>query len=187
MTPEQLWRLHDTARHQGINAALELLHGTDGVVGPAGHAVLPAGLATRQPAGEQVDIAPLRGSAIVVLRGLRPGEAASSWLSALVWLRLGLSRGLLDAALEHLRHRLVDGAPLLAQQLVKGTLAEVTTAHLLVDAMLDGGGDPAGAHEELTRADRQTQRLLGAGGFTAEGPGRTAYLSELLAGAYATA
>ncbi|MEU3859153.1 hypothetical protein AB0F03_17545 [Streptomyces sp. NPDC028722] len=149
-------------------------------------------------------------AARVETAGLLPGlaltrsagaeEAAPEWGWAVAWLRLGMSERLRDACLAHLASRHTDGAPLLMQQMVKGTLAEVLLEHVEIEGVLDdltaGRTGPLGPlrptddrhlaalQEQITRADRTLLRLLGAHGFTADGPGAGAHASELLADAY---
>jgi alkylation response protein AidB-like acyl-CoA dehydrogenase len=103
---------------------------------------------------------------------------------ALGRLRLGLSEWLLDQAIAHLRGRTTGGAPLIRQQLVRGHLADVAIIQQEVLGLLAAEAPGAYPHDRLTEADRVTLRLLGASGFLSDGPGRLAYLSELLADAY---
>ncbi|ALO95660.1 hypothetical protein SHL15_4571 [Streptomyces hygroscopicus subsp. limoneus] len=151
------------------------------------------------------DSGPLPG--LAVLRPV-PGRAAEAappaWGWALAWLRLGMSERLRDACLAHLAARQSEGTSLLMQQMVKGTLADVLLEHLEIEGVLDdlasGRTGPlgplrpadderhlAGLQEQITRVDRALLRLLGAHGFTAEGPGAAAHASELLADAYGPA
>ncbi|MEU6664504.1 hypothetical protein [Streptomyces sp. NPDC046727] len=147
------------------------------------------------------DPGPLPGLAV-----LRPGSGAGAptppeWGWALAWLRLGMSERLRDACLAHLAARQSEGGSLLMQQMVKGTLADVLLEHLEIEGVLDDladgrtgplgplhpAGDDrhlAGLQQQITRADRALLRLLGAHGFTADGPGAGAHASELLADAY---
>lgn len=154
-----------------------------------------------------------RGDGLVPgLAVLRPGEGdadfgagpvSQDWGTGLAWLRLGVSERLRDASIAYLAARQVEGTSLLMQQMVKGALADVLIDHLEIEGYLDDLADgvdrvavPLGPHPpmdehelvrlqaQITRADRALLRLLGAHGFTAEGPGMTAYASELLADAY---
>ncbi|MFF1402162.1 hypothetical protein [Streptomyces sp. NPDC058294] len=151
----------------------------DGIA-PAGTTGLLPGLALSRSAGAE--------------------EAAPEWGWAVAWLRLGMSERLRDACLAHLASRHTEGASLLMQQMVKGTLADVLLEHLEIEGVLDdltaGRTGPLGPlrptddrhlaalQEQITRADRTLLRLLGAHGFTADGPGAGAHASELLADAY---
>lgn len=111
------------------------------------------------------------------------------WLTGLAWLRLGLSGRLLGESVGYLGERKADATPLLHQQLIRGALADVLIARMEIEAMLSAQATAdtrtmAGLHDQITAADRETRRLLGASGFTAAGAGRLACLSELLADAY---
>ncbi|MDW5329524.1 acyl-CoA dehydrogenase family protein [Plantactinospora sp. KLBMP9567] len=206
MIPPVGAELRDVARAQGPVPALTRLYtrvGRDAVHGgPRGHAIVPSTvlaratqvclggvLRDRVPATER--LLPLQGGpdggevrAVRLRAGAPPCPA---FLTGLTWVRFGLSRGLLDATVRHARTRTVSGGPLLHQQLVKGTLADVLVELLAVESVLHG--EPTGValrelHDQITRADRMLLRLLGARGFVTAGPGSASYLSELLADAY---
>ncbi|MFD4400542.1 hypothetical protein [Kitasatospora sp. NPDC058478] len=181
--------------------------------GPRGHAVVPRELLGEYAEfGDDEDgdedgnggLDPVPGLAV-----LSPADAtrapagpdAHDWGTGLAWLRLGASERLREACLAYLAGRQVEGSSLLLQQLVKGALADVLIDHLEIEGVLDdlteGPDDspPAPARPldgpalarlqaQITQADRALLRLLGAYGFTAEGPGRAAYASELLADVY---
>lgn len=141
---------------------------------------------------------------------LRPGEGAGEpsagsdaasrdWNTGLAWLRLGTSERLRDACIAYLAAREAEGTSLLMQQMVKGALADVLIDHLEIEGVLDELADGTGPLDlrepmdedalsrlqaQITDADRTLLRLLGAHGFTADGPGMTAHASELLADAY---
>ena len=100
---------------------------------------------------------------------------------------------LLDRVLTHLGDRKTDGAPLLHQQMIKGAIAEAVLDHLEIQAALDPpAASPTGpswaalaeTHRRITAVDRKLLLLFGASGFLEDGPGVTAYVSELLADAY---
>ncbi|MGW3464485.1 right-handed parallel beta-helix repeat-containing protein [Streptomyces olivaceoviridis] len=117
----------------------------------------------------------------------------AAWAEALTWLRLGLSVRILDEALGYLRDRVTGGSPLLSRQLIKGALADAVALQLQVRSVLDAhapGDVPrplsAGLNAMVTQADRILLPLLGASGFTTEGPGRVAHASELLVDTYFT-
>ncbi|MFI0975842.1 acyl-CoA dehydrogenase family protein [Streptomyces sp. NPDC021093] len=190
--PEFQQSLAGTARAAGALRAVEELYRAvpAGALlsGPAGHALVPAARLSEVPS---VCPVALEGSGLTVVGTDSADRAATGNMlsTALAWLRLGLSRGLFDACVDHLGRRTVHDAPLLQQQLVKGALADAATEHTAIETVLlapvlDGAtlGD---LHRQLTGADRTVLRLLGAFGFTAEGPGRAALLSELIADAYA--
>ncbi len=181
-------RLAEVARVSGAAAALRSLYdraAPDGaVVGPGGHAVVPE---ERTVAGEPVPLPWLSGSGVRAWRGLGPAtvDRYPGWLLDLAWLRLGLARGLLHATTAYLAGRRLAG-----RQLVQADLADVLSEHLTVLATLDDARAStsdsalADAHARLSTADRALLRLHGAGGYTVAGPGRDAFVSELLADVY---
>lgn len=194
-----------TARENGLAQALTVLSGEalPGVLpcGPGGHAVVPAAVAATagriwqdgreydRAAGEEEVLR--RGGPLVALRH-RPGGPAGivdhgGWTLGLVWLRLGLSEGLLDACVRYLDSRACGDSTVLRQQMVKGAVADVLIEQFEVHAVLTGVDAPdlAHTHRQITVADRALLRLLGASGYLADGAGETAYLSEVLAEAYA--
>ena len=181
-------RIDEVARTSGARRAFEELYRAhpEGTLlrGPAGHAVVPSG---RLPGADDMLPEPLRGCGLTIVRDPTAPEPAGS-ADALVWLRLGLSRALLDACLTYLERRTVHGAPLLHQQLVGGALADAVTEQTEVESVLMAPADAPDVlddlHRQISTIDRRLLRLLGAFGFTAEGPGRTALVSELIADVY---
>jgi hypothetical protein len=193
-----------TARENGLAQALTELCGEamPGVLpcGPGGHAVVPTVVAAtadriwqdgrvydRATGEEEV----LRRSGSLVALRHHPGGHADvidhgGWARGLVWLRLGLSEGLLDACVRYLDSRACGESTVLRQQMVKGAVADVLIEQLEVHAALTGMDAPglAHLHQQITVADRALLRLLGAAGFLADGAGETAYRSEVLAEAY---
>ncbi|MFY1583586.1 hypothetical protein [Micromonospora sp. HUAS LYJ1] len=203
-------RPYDTARSGGVEAALTALYDQVAagalVAGPAGQAlapgdvgraadrVWPGGTPLRQLTGVTAVTlpAPVRDADLLAVRGL-PGPDGSgwepyrTWLLGLAWLRLGSSAGLLDRARSQLAGRRAAGGPLLRQQLVQATLAEAVTDQLTVRALLtdpDPAVDLVQAHHQLTASDHVLLPVLGAAGYTEDGPGRAVYLSHLLADVY---
>ncbi|MEU4377335.1 hypothetical protein [Pseudonocardia alni] len=121
-------------------------------------------------------------------------DERGGWPDGLVWLRLGLSEALRATCVAHLGSRRTGDAYILHQQLVRGVLADAAATQLEVRAVLegisDGTPDPAGLgllNVQITTADREQVRLLGASGYLASGPGTVAYASELLAEVHTTA
>ncbi|WP_199566927.1 hypothetical protein [Streptomyces triticagri] len=111
----------------------------------------------------------------------------TDWTTGLAWLRLGSSEALRDLCLKWLAERESEGSSLLMKQMVKGALAEVLIEQLEIAAVLESGPSAPVVErlqEQITGADRGLLRLLGAYGFTGDGPGRDAYASELLADVY---
>ncbi|MFD7080700.1 hypothetical protein [Streptomyces sp. NPDC059918] len=207
--PRAADRLYETARHEGAEAALTALHRSAGphalVHGPAGHALAPAALlagathtgppgalAPRRPGAERELTSPLL--AALGLAAVRvdtaPRPAGAAWDAAVVRVRLGLTRRLLDATLDHLDGRAFGDTPLLRRQVVKTALAAVGVSLLEVESALTACRTPDRTgvrqlHDTLTAADGRLLQLLGAWGLTTDGPGGTAYVSQVLADAYA--
>ncbi|MFJ2865086.1 hypothetical protein [Kitasatospora sp. NPDC087314] len=203
-----------SARNDGLVPALTLLSRalSPGVAprGPRGHAVVPrellGDLAESGDDDADGDRDPVPGLAVLGPAGPPPDPSAPdarNWGTGLAWLRLGASERLREACLAYLAARQVEGSSLLLQQLVKGALADVLIDHLEIEGVLDDLADGSGPDDsplapglpldgpalarlqaQITQADRALLRLLGAYGFTAEGPGRAAYASELLADVY---
>ncbi|WP_033262387.1 hypothetical protein [Amycolatopsis vancoresmycina] len=184
-------RCHDTARAEGMGPALAVLHAAlpagAPVFGTGGVAVLPAG-----PVDGDVLVvrtAELPGGTVVLARtGRAAGPTGPVLAIGSVWLRLGLSGALLDAALDYLGGRQSGDTTLLRRQLVQGAVAEALTGQLQVRAALTADTPAPAAlsylHTRLTETDRVLLRLLGAAGFARGGAGEVADVSELLAGAY---
>ncbi|MBW6436420.1 hypothetical protein KZ829_22015 [Actinoplanes hulinensis] len=201
-----------TARSRGLAAAIAELHGTlPGRVlpcGPTGCCVLPepalhdpslawtgATVTAVDPAAVErlgtVDT-PDGPLAAIRYRGEPDPDGGQAprteWLAALAELRLGLSEALLDTTMAHLGDRRSGDTVLLLQQMIKGALADAVTEQLEVRVALTGTPPPpdmlAGLHRQITMTDRMLLRLLGASGFTADGPGLTVNASELLADAW---
>ncbi|MER7848014.1 hypothetical protein ABTZ03_29185 [Kitasatospora sp. NPDC096077] len=202
------WReARASARCDGLVPALTLLSRAlspgSPPRGPRGHAVVP-----RELLDEYGDLAepdtpdPLPGLAVLhPTPGPRtpPGGDARLWDTGLAWLRLGHSERLRTACVAYLAARTVEGTSLLLQQLVKGALADALIEQLEIAGVLDElaeadqGGEPlvpahplnaralARLQAQITEVDRALLRLLGAHGFTADGPGRDTHASELLA------
>lgn len=161
------------------------------VVGPGGHAILPEPIDHPVAGGNGMEVLDVAVPGLVALRVGSPARPDRGWATALAGLRLGLSYALLDQALAYLGARRVAGGPLLGQQLVKGDVADVVLAQLEIQAALDVVGPdllswPAAVdlHRQITGSDRRLLRLFGASGYLADGPGTTAYTSELLADVY---
>lgn len=176
--PEQRQECRRVAREQGVAPALKLLRTRrrNGAI-----AAVPAG---ELPAGTEVlREADLPGGAVVFARGLPDAPAGPE----LLWVRLGLSQGLLDECLQYLGERRSGEESLLRKQMVQDCLATALNGQLAVEADLlatDGTVPPARVrylHQLLSDVDRKLLGLLGAKGFLAGGPGEVADVSELLA------
>lgn len=182
-----LWRVcRLAAREQGLAPALAVL-GTApplGTPGRGGIVLVPAGAL---PAGATVmrEVVLPGGTVVFARVGGGPGAHAGP---GPVWLRLGLSQGLLDQCVRYLGERRSGEETLLRKQMVQDSLAKAVTGQLEVEADLVAAGDvlPAGQrtylHTRVSDVDRRLLRLLGASGYLAGGPGEVADVSELLAG-----
>lgn len=174
----------------GLGAALDAVQvpGSGRAPAPAGRiAALPA---DRVAAGaERVAhrMGTLEGVAFVRCEPARPEDAAglTAFGALLGAARLGVSRRLLEWAVEHLSGRTIEGQPTLRKQLVLGTLADVLTG---VEAarrcLLVAGAMPAAVaevHDRITELDWETAKLLGASGFITDSPSRGGYVSRLVA------
>lgn len=213
-TPDRWVRPYRAARSSGVEAALSDLYDRLApgslVAGPSGQAMAPGAVEraavrvwpTGTPLRGLVGVtavplpAPVRDADLVAVRGLpRPdGQGPGpyqTWLLGLAWLRLGTSVRLLDQARSHLASRSSAGESLLRNPLLQAALAEAVTEQLTVRASLTDL-DPVGesatrlvqAHHQLTDSDDALLPVLGAAGYTQDGPGRAAYLSRLLADVY---
>ncbi|HET6860351.1 MAG TPA: hypothetical protein VFH94_25055 [Streptomyces sp.] len=157
-------------------------------------------LSTLAPGGPEIlATESLPGGEVVMVRHevpasaeFGPGDRGVGWARGLVWLRLGLSEWLREAVVAHLGGRASGDVPLLQMQLVKSAVADALIDHLEIRAVLEDSGPgelpPAGLEDlqrRLTAVDRAQVKLLGASGYLSTGPGQVAYVSELLAEAYA--
>ena len=176
-----------------LDAASAALPG-GGLPAPAGRiAALPA---DRVPAGAELiahRMGALEGIAFVRSEPSRTEHAEDAqyaeqltFFSALLGAaRLGVSRRLLEWAVEHLSGRTVDGEPTIRKQLVLGSLADVLTK---VEAarrlLLVAGSVPAAiteVHTWVTELDWESAKLLGASGFITDSPSRGGYVSRVVA------
>lgn len=174
------------------------------LAGPGGHALVPVSLLDslrhlRTAGGDvphgagttTVTVLTVPDDIAVVRLSTPPGPGVwpeTAAVTELARLRQDWSRRLLRHVLEHLSPRTTGGKPLLDQQLVLAPLAdafigqeETTTVLSAAEATED---ELALVHDRITEVGRTLLRLLGAHGFTADGPGRTAHVSELLAHVY---
>lgn len=196
--------VYAAARADGPGPALaalaELLGLPQAHPGPHGVAVTTVARSAADPAA-LLRRFPLPGGDVCLVtapdqgpdQGPGPAPTADRWPLGLLWLRLGLSEGCRDVCTKHLSGRLSGAIPIINYQLVKGQLADILVTHLEVAATLaaDPGGPPAPArnrlHREISAADRSLTRLFGAAGYLREGPGDTAYVSELIAAVHTPA
>jgi hypothetical protein len=181
---------HEKGLAAGLAAALDAVWTPEagGAPAPAGRvAALPA---DRASAGAELVphwMASLEGVAFVRCEPA-PAEATerlTAFGALLGAARLGVSRRLLEWAVEHLSGRTVEGQPTIRKQLVLGTLADVLTG---VEAarrgLLVAGSVPAAVadvHDRITELDWETAKLLGASGMITDSPSRGGYVSRLTA------
>ncbi|MBV2154724.1 hypothetical protein [Kitasatospora sp. SUK 42] len=184
--------------------------GTSAPAEPDGHRPDSHQPDSHRPGPEAEPADPLPGLAVLgpaTTAQPLPGPDPDAWGAGLAWLRLGNSERLREACVAYLATRKVEGTSLLLQQLVKGALADALIEQLEIEGVLDyltedaeetgpDGCSPlapalpldppalARLQAQITEVDRALLRLLGAYGFTAEGPGQAAYASELLADVY---
>lgn len=182
------WRAcHHAARELGLAPALAVLGSTPLFRNSAGGRIVVFRPGDVPPTATVVRQAVLPGGAVVFARVSGPAGADPGL--GLVWLRLGLSQGLLDECLRYLGKRRSGEETLLRKQMVQDSLAKAVTGQLEVEADLVAAGDvPQAArvaylHTRLSDVDRRLLRLLGASSYLAGGPGEVADVSELLAGA----
>jgi hypothetical protein len=180
----------------GLAAALDTAASSAAL--PDGGAPAPAGRiaalpADRVPAGAELiahRLGALEGIAFVRSEPARAEdtehtEQLTVFGALLGAARLGVSRRLLEWAVEHLSGRTVDGEPTIRKQLVLGSLADVLTR---VEAarrlLLVAGSVPAAVtevHTWITELDWESAKLLGASGFITDSPSRGGYVSRVVA------
>lgn len=189
---------------QGLPRALDTLVASrvadDGDIpwGPGGHAVVPASALTdaqRETCLHLIALAqPQGGTYEVAVLGRPPGrpplEQPASWCTAVVWLRLGISRRFLTHTVRRLGERRSADRVLLTEQMVQASLADALAEQLEAEALLSGEQSPPESHvaaeasRRIAAADRQLRHLAGAYGFESGGVGTALWVSELLADAY---
>ncbi|WP_194911399.1 acyl-CoA dehydrogenase family protein [Catenulispora rubra] len=117
-------------------------------------------------------------------------EAGPTWTEVgrlLAAVRLGVLRGALDRAVEHLSGRLSGGEPLVRKQLITGAIADVMAGTEMLRAYAQTQGGPAALADVHTRLDVlgwEVLKLFGAAGYLADSPGRALYVSALVAGTW---
>lgn len=126
---------------------------------------LPAGLTSLTPRGDRPEVVGLRLAAV----------------------RIGLTRRLLDQALEHLAGRSGGGEPLIRKQLNLGAIGDILAALEVLRHYLDVAADRptreaiVDIHEQVTLLDWEVVKLFGASGGVADHPARALYVAELVA------
>ena len=196
------------ARDQGLAAGLGLALADCDIpaTAPGRYAAVPARLAdgtrpvlTNSLAGRE-DIVFLDCG---LVRSRPPAAASTGELAAansrrrdlaavgrrLAAVRLGLTRRLLDEAVDHLASRTGGAEPLIRKQLLIGTIADVIAGVELLRALaparparsVPADGVLADLHARITELDWQVIRLFGAAGYIADHPVRALYVSALVA------
>lgn len=194
--------LRELARAAGLTAAWRRFTGVDGLPGPRGLRLRVLETAAGAVDGRSAVAAHEAGVALLGFPYALAGgtlaaipcvvsDVDATSLEGLLWLRLGLSEGLRDACLTHLKGRRSGDSSILLQQMVKLQLAEVLTEQLELEALLLSCDIPSAGpselrrlHDRVTLTDRSLLRLFGAVGYLSDGPGLTAHVSELLAETY---
>ena len=107
--------------------------------------------------------------------------------------RLGLTRRMLDAAVEHLSKRTGGGEPLVRKQLVTGAIADIIAG---IELLREHAARPpapdaplavlADLHAMISDLDTEVIKLFGAAGFIADHPARALYVSALVASTWVT-
>ena len=157
-------------RRDGLAAGLALaLAGLDAGAAPGGVAALPA---TAVPAGAAVirhEMALAEGIGFVrpATRADVPAEELTALAARLGAVRIGATLRLLEQVAAHLARRLFGGEPVLAKQLVQGTLADALVATETARCGLATGqprrdrrrARPADADRLAARPDARGQRL----------------------------
>ncbi len=170
---------HAAARSAGLAAGLRVVVDSIETVPTSvqGRTFLPSGYGKRLDA-EVLAFPPaaLEGLELVRVPPVVPASDEPALLLAAV--RIGVSRTLLDLAVDHLTARTSDGDPLTSKQLVQAAIADCATSlELCWDGVLAGA---PGTHARLDRVGWTLASLFGAAGYLTDHPARCLYLAELL-------
>jgi hypothetical protein len=132
-------------------------------------------------------MAAAEGIAIVRLPDGHPRGRSATVGLRLGAVRIGLTKRLLDLAVEHLTGRTGGGEPLIRKQLNQGTIADVLAElemlrrYLETIALNPDSDAIADVHDQLTTLDWQVTKLFGAAGYMADHPVRALYVAGLVA------
>jgi hypothetical protein len=174
----------------GLAAALDAVWADAPGRAPAPPGRVAALPADRVPAGAELiahHMAVLEDIAFVRCEPAVPedSERLTAFCALLGAARLGVSRRLLEWAVEHLSGRTVEGQPTIRKQLVLGTLADTLTGVEAARRSLQVAGTVPAAvaevHDQITELDWECVKLLGASGYVTDSPSRGAYVSRLIA------
>lgn len=130
---------------------------------------LPSGLVSMRHVGDRAGVVGLRLAAV----------------------RIGLTRKLLDQAVEHLTRRIGGGEPLIRKQLNLGAIADTLAALELLRRYLETAArrpsresireSIVDIHDQISRLDWEVAKLFGASGYLADHPVRALFVAELVA------
>ncbi|MEZ0109806.1 hypothetical protein ABH920_003820 [Catenulispora sp. EB89] len=179
----------EAGRHDGLAAGLAVaLAALDAGAAPGGIAALPA---SAVPAGAEVirhEMALAEGIGFVrpATRREAPADELTALAARLGAVRIGATLRLIEQVAGHLSRRFFGGEPVLAKQLVQGTLADALVATETARCALatDSRAAIVDVHDRLTQVDWELARMFGASGYAGRGegnPARGAYVSRLVA------
>ena len=176
----------EAGRREGLAAGLALaLAALDAGAAPGGVAALPADAI---PAGTEViqnEMALAEGIGFVrpATRSKVPAEELTALAARLGAVRIGATLRLMEQVAGHLSRRMFGGEPVLAKQLVQGSLADalVATETARCGLATENRAAIVDVHDRLTQVDWQLARMLGAGGYVGRNPAGGAYVSRLVA------
>lgn len=176
----------EAGRREGLAAGLALaLAALEAGAAPGGVAALPAGAV---PAGTEVirhEMALAEGIGFVrpATKTEVPAEELTALAARLAAVRIGATLRLMEQVAGHLSRRMFGGEPVLAKQLVQGSLADalVATETARCGLVTENRAAIVDVHDRLTQVDWQLARMLGAGGYVGRNPACGAYVSRLVA------
>ena len=180
----------EAGRRDGLAAGLALaLASLDAGAAPGGVAALPADAVPAGSGTEVIrhDMAHAEGIAFVrpATRQSVPAEELTALAARLGGVRIGATLHLMEQVTAHLSRRVFGGEPILAKQLVQGTLADALvateTARCGLIAEVSTHAAIVDVHDRLTQVDWQLARMLGASGYVGRNPACGAYVSRLVA------
>ena len=195
--PELLTELTALGRSEGLAAGLRaaLAAGLPPPFSVFGLTLVPVGTDLPADCAAVVDAShsAVDGSGLVLVRrGVATPDSqplarrAADTKDAAIMLaavRLGLTEGLLDLAVEYLTDRQVEGAPLIDKQLIQGAIAETTATLELCRHELRTAATPSAAealHARLAAAGWTVTTLFGGSGYLRGHPAYSLYVAELV-------
>lgn len=199
--PELLAELTALGRSEGLIPGLRaaLAAGLPLPFSAFGLSLLPSGVDPPPDCAEVVGAShsAVEGTGLVLVRRSAPRHASqppaqrttaveTGPMDAAVLLaavRLGLTEGLLDLAVEYLTARQVEGAPLIDKQLIQAAIAETTATLELCRHALRTAAAPAvteALHARLAAAGWTVTTLFGGSGYLRGHPAYSLYVAELV-------